>query len=348
MMSVHISPGYNAANWSPDTIMHWVGALWVDVLGRSSVPTLSVISGFLIALQFGGEPFKDFAWKRFKVLYVPMLFWNFILATMVFLPASLFDLETRNYQLFFDAPLATVIFENFLFLYGHPANVPIAFMRDLFICSLIAFLLLRYAHWAIIPTLILSIFLWQTNAYGEVILRPSILTFVMAGVMLQSYVGHLTPPIYLRPLFFGLLFIVIGHFWFGYLMPIEAILPSESWQFMLRLIVTVCMLDFAGVVSRSNMFDWLKPNEPVAYLSYLSHSVIILTIWEGLERVIGGVDSPFYIIFFLTMPPLVFIATRWASPVIDKVPRWLQIMTRGKATDRNEKTVGTQAVDVTK
>lgn len=72
-----------------------------------------------------------------------------------------------------------------LFLHGHPANAPLAFLRDLFVAGLIVWVLQRLMGRWVVLALPLSILVWQTVGYGEVILRPMILPLVLAGVVLQ-------------------------------------------------------------------------------------------------------------------------------------------------------------------
>lgn len=331
MMSVHVSPGFDADDWSLHDPMHWVGAVWADVLGRSSVPTLSVISGFLLAVRPGRGTFGSFARKRLGVLIAPMLFWNAVLAAMVLAPAALLGHRTATHRLFFEAPWPEVVFENLLFLYGSPANVPLAFLRDLFVCGLIVFLLLRHARWALVPGLIASVAAWMTTGYGELLLRPSLLSFVLAGAVLGVHAGYLEPPRRLRPVTYGLLLLVVVGHWLAPLIGAEPPVPEPVERLIFRAIVTACVLDFALLVARSRFFAVVSLYGPVAYLAYLSHSVVISALWEACEPLIGGSRGPLYVAFFLVTPAVVFAFARLAFPFIDRMPAWLQVLVRGKA-----------------
>lgn len=67
MLSVNVSPGFDAATYGPGDAMHWIGALWVDVPGRSSVPALSIVSGFLMSAQVGRRSFGQTALDRIYI-----------------------------------------------------------------------------------------------------------------------------------------------------------------------------------------------------------------------------------------------------------------------------------------
>ena len=175
MLSVHVSTGYTAAAYGPGDAMHLIGALWVDVLGRSSVPALSIVSGFLMSAQVGRRSFGAIALERFRTLILLMLFWTAVLATLVLAGYEFLGARTGAYQRFFAGGLQPLIAQHMLFLHGHPANLPLAFLRDLFVCSLIVWALQRLMGRWVVLALPLSILVWQTVGYGEVILRPMIL-----------------------------------------------------------------------------------------------------------------------------------------------------------------------------
>lgn len=51
-------------------------ALLVDLLGRSSVPLLSAISGFLIVSSLARKPYMAFVRGKAASLLLPMVLWN--------------------------------------------------------------------------------------------------------------------------------------------------------------------------------------------------------------------------------------------------------------------------------
>ncbi|BAM03613.1 acyltransferase family protein [Phycisphaera mikurensis] len=334
MMSVHVRPYFDASAWDVTDAMHWVGILWVDVLGRASVPALSLISGFLIAMRFGRDTAGGFVWKRFKVLCLPMLAWNLVFQGLLLLPWLLTGRPSGTHDLFFGGSAVAAVFEHLLFLYGHPTNVTLSFLRDLFVSSLIAWCALRFGSRGVLIAFVLSLLLWQTDFYGEAVLRTSIPSFVLAGVLVQRHVGHLNPPVAAAATAYASLALVTALLWAGQGERLEDMLPGSLWSMTFRGLATLCVLDAAFRLASGGGFGVLKRWEPAAYLAYLSHSVVILFGWGFFERVVGDTGGALYVAFFLAMPAFCFVAALAAIPLLDRMPAWLQVLARGKSRRR--------------
>jgi hypothetical protein len=334
MLSVHVSPGYTAAAYGMGDAMHWIGALWVDVLGRSSVPALSIVSGFLMSAQVGRRGLGQIALERFGTLILPMLFWTAVLATLVLAGHEILGARTGAYQRFFEGGLQPLITQHMLFLHGAPANAPLAFLRDLFVAGLIVVALQRLMGRWVMLALPLSILIWQTVGYGEVILRPMILPFVLAGVVLQRCWGHLTPGRGLRITVRVLMLGVVAHHWAGGLAPLEEMVPPDLWLIAFRCIVSAFALDMALVLSRGRLFPVLQRWEPVVYLAYLSHIVVICSLWHALNPLVGGPQGWAYPLFFLAAPVIALLTARLMARALDHAPSWIRTVVSGKATPR--------------
>ncbi|GEM_PF-1502112 len=331
MMGVHVSPGFEAAAYGPSDAMHWIGALWVDVLGRSSVPALSIVSGFLMSVHAGRQGLTGVARDRFRTLVLPMLFWTAVLATLALAARELAGAETLTWQRFFGDGPVRLLTEHMLFLHGHPANVPLAFLRDLFVCCLIvAVLQARLGRWVVLA-LPISVVIWQTVGYGDLILRPAILSFVLAGVVLQRWRGDLTLPHGLRLAVRGAMVWVVAQHCLGWSAPFEAVVPQDMRLLVFRVVVSAFALDMALVLSRGPVLAWLRPWEPVVYLAYLSHGVVISCLWQGVEPLVGGPTGAAYPVFFLVAPVVALVTARVLAQGLDHAPSWLQIAVSGKA-----------------
>lgn len=340
MMGVHVSPGFSAAAYGPDDAMHWIGALWVEVLGRSSVPALSIVSGFLLSAQAGrlAAPggLAALAADRFRTLILPMLFWTAVLAMLALAAREILGAETETWRRFYGDGIWRLVTEHMLFLHGHPANVPLAFLRDLFVCLLIAAVLQAVMGRWVVLALPLSILVWQTAGYGEVILRPMILPFVLAGVVLQRWRGHLAMPRGLRLAVRLAMVWVVAQQLFGWPVPFGAAVPADIRLLLFRAVVSAFALDMALVLSRGPAFAWLRPWEPVVYLAYLSHGVVISCIWQGLDPLVGGAQGPAYPLFFLAAPVAALLVARALSRALEPAPAWLRVAVAGKAAPRRE------------
>ncbi|MBV1857514.1 MAG: acyltransferase family protein [Nannocystaceae bacterium] len=117
-----------------------------DLLGRSSVLLLSVVSGLLMVHVFSSRSWGAASWGRVRGLLVPMVAWNAIaLGVMLALRRPM--------------PVGLVDVGNALFaISGHGVTRPLTFLRDLFVVSLATPLLVlgirRMRLWLLIPVVL--------------------------------------------------------------------------------------------------------------------------------------------------------------------------------------------------
>lgn len=129
MVTVHFRPRDTTilAADAPQ-LLHGFHVILPDYLGRSSVPLLSVISGVLlvVGMSRAGSP-ADLLRGKFRSLIVPMVLWS-----IPILPLML--LRGKSGALF----LTPMGWANALFaLTDEPANFPLAFLRDIFLASVL-------------------------------------------------------------------------------------------------------------------------------------------------------------------------------------------------------------------
>ncbi|HZV17882.1 MAG TPA: acyltransferase family protein [Sphingobium sp.] len=142
--------------------------IFVDVLGRSSVPLLSTISGLLMVNYFGRRPWSVAVKERAVTLLWPMLFWN---------AGALLILGSGSGH----------VLNDLLALTGAPALLYLAFLRDLFVlCALTPILLLGVRKFPI-ATALLTFGYYLANVPTPVILRPQIAGFYMVGLYIATW-----------------------------------------------------------------------------------------------------------------------------------------------------------------
>ncbi|WP_265501162.1 acyltransferase family protein [Paracoccus beibuensis] len=134
-----------------------------DTLGRSSVPLLSVISGYLMVSFFSRRSYLDALGKRFRSLIVPMIIWNGI-AIALWGGSGINDL---------------------LALTGSSKLIYLTFLRDIFVMSALTPLLLGAARRS--PLLLMGAIttIYLADLKTVLILRPQIVFFYTAGVLLH-------------------------------------------------------------------------------------------------------------------------------------------------------------------
>ncbi|MEI4488265.1 acyltransferase [Frigidibacter sp. MR17.14] len=182
MITVHFWPGAGRIldeaqpGWA-----HPVYLVLVDYLGRSSVPLLSMISGALLVLSVRrGPPPLQTIRHKLRMLIGPMVVWSAALLGLYLLHAAATGDMSRLPQ----GPMGWI---NALFaLTAPPANLPLAFLRDTFVCATIAALSLALARRSPATGLMLTVaaFALMLALPGTLILRPQIAWFYLAGVIL--------------------------------------------------------------------------------------------------------------------------------------------------------------------
>jgi len=145
-----------------------ISTIIVDVLGRSSVPLLSVISGVLMVPFFGRRRWGEAVRSRALTLLVPMVIWNAI---------QLLLFGGR------DGSLVNQLFA----LTGSPALLPMAFLRDLFVVAALTPVLVRLVRAAPLPVAAVVFAYYSLNPQSPIILRPQIPFFYMIGIYIALW-----------------------------------------------------------------------------------------------------------------------------------------------------------------
>ena len=121
-----------------DNFLH---ALLSGAVASSALPLLSIISGYLAGYTFTRKPYASNMLKKVDRILLPMLVWNFLAASYeLWMQGN--GLSGRP-----DIPLLTGGVEMWFYaltgIFRLPANPPLYFLRELFICLLFTPLLLK-------------------------------------------------------------------------------------------------------------------------------------------------------------------------------------------------------------
>ena len=132
MTFVHVQPGIAENVNDRDTgFFDIIYFILTRIVGLSSVSLLSIVSGYFVVsslLKAGPQPL---AVSKLKTLVVPLVAWNLVM----FMLLVAYGLLSGKWQ---DMPDATVVgvANAFLALTAWPLDVPLWFLRDLFVCCL--------------------------------------------------------------------------------------------------------------------------------------------------------------------------------------------------------------------
>lgn len=282
----------------------WQGILYwivVEVLSRSSVPLLSVISGWLVAASINRRSYAAFISGKMKSLLAPMAAWNLITVFLIGLVVLLAD-----YHAGFE-PVGLPLFNQIIHLLGvGELNYQNAFLRDVFICMLMAPWVLRlpdYALWLLIGgAAIWSIAEWQLY----ILLRPQILLFFLIGIIAER--NDLDSAV--RSFAFLPMMLV-----FALAVGAKAVLAIFSADYPLfhpylaavldnglRLIAAVVFWRAALRLAQGNYAPMLLKIEPYMFMMFCSHVLIIRGFSPFAAKLFGRFGDPLWPVYFILQP----------------------------------------------
>lgn len=290
---------------SAQSIFHWV---LMEIFGRSAVPLLGMISGWLVAGSRRAGDYRAHIGNKARTILLPMILWNALSILLVSGSALLFGLEAPT-----PASLRWLI--DALFCLSGPSdiNVQMAFLRDLFVCMAVAPLLLRLRT----PWLGLAAFaaaLWTVEGWQLfLLLRPQILFFFLAGIAVRRmglaeragampFVRAATPFAALVPLklWSGL--------WGASFAAAHPHLLALA-DLATRLAAALFFWRLAWGLAGSAALPLIRRVEPYAFLLFCLHLILI---WLGgplLARLVGPMGAPLYPALLLAQPFLILALT---------------------------------------
>jgi len=291
----------------------------MELFARSSVPLLSAISGWLVVRSAAKRGWFAFVGSKARAILLPMVAWNALAILLVSGSAWLFTLPAplpRDAMWFADELLALTR--------ANDINVQMPFLRDLFLCMLVAPWLAR-ARLGWLALVIAGVLVWLATGWTTVLLqRPQILLFFLLGIVIRR--RDLAPllaramPLLVWPAFLLLVAVKI------------AVLLDGPWRLGM-LDVTANTVDlvlrFAGALAYWQAAWWLAGSrhapafrrlEPYMFLAFCSHLIMMWLAGPLIGRLTGPMGSPVYPVYFLLQPVLVLIATLGIAAVLRRLP----------------------------
>jgi len=285
---------------SAQDVMRWT---IVELFGRSAVPLLSIISGWLVAGSVTKRSYGAFVGGKARAILVPMLAWNLIVGALVVGAGSLHIIA---------APLMgdmRWVLDNLLSLTrAGDINVQMAFLRDLFLCMLAAPLLVRLrTNWLLLVAAAAGV--WMIGAWMvPLLLRPSILMFFTLGIVIRRH---------------ELAARLGGIAWWKALLPFLLIAPvkvamsiwgegSASYHTHLLATVDLAMRGAAALLvwraaiglAQTNAGRGLLKFEAYAFFLFCSHLLFMWFAGPAIGDLAGPMGSRWWPVYFLLQPLL--------------------------------------------
>lgn len=280
----------------------------IDLLGRSAVPLLSIISGWLVAASLIRRPWRAFLVSKAQTIVAPMVLWNALAILLVSGAAWLGWIR---------APLPTTWSWtiNELITVARPSdiNVQMPFLRDLFVCMLAAPLLVRAPNWLLgaIGGIVLG---WAVSGFVfPLLLRPAILLFFIVGIFARRHdlaVWAASRPILLTGVAYaGCAAVLIWLEVAGKSRGFDDPVMLGALDLAMRFTTAFFFWTVSWRLAESRIGQMLLRFEPYVFLMFCSH---LIMMWLGgplIGQWVGSMGSPFYPVFLLVQPLLVVGAT---------------------------------------
>lgn len=296
VMFVHVYSGYELGEEStrPYPLFHAVYILLIDVLGRGSVPLLTIISGYLVVQTYERLRYPALLRKKAGTLVAPLLLWNILFLLLTFAyefahgdSARLPDPGVRSYL---DALLA----------FSAPAiNTPISFLRDIFVLMLFTPLLYAAISRAPIVTLSVLLTIAVFDLYAPLVLRPQMPMFFALGLYLRR-----------RGLEgidrFGWAFVIGAAS--AYVVRKAHFTQAEEVDRLLHYTIRFCLAGafwaVTGPLVTSRLGRFVDRLEPSIFVTFCSHFITFKLLAALLGPMFGKYGDPLYPIFFFIQVPI--------------------------------------------
>lgn len=289
------------------SITYW---LLVEMLGRSAVPLLSVISGWLTAPSAGHRSYGAYVRNKVKVLLTPMAAWNLI---------TLFVLGVAVLAVHFPidfSPLGMRLVNEVLNLTKQASfNYQMSFLRDIFVCMLMAPLLLR-APTRLLWVVIALAFVW---AIGEwklyLLLRPQILAFFTLGIVARrGDVGETLRHIPSLVLVAAFVVVALAKVWIsmqGEVFHRAHPLETGVIDNLLRVAAAAFFWRMALWLADSRARKPLLAVQRYIFITFCVHIMILKLVVGPLQALfLGRFGDPLWLVSFI-LQPLIALAGAW-------------------------------------
>jgi hypothetical protein len=307
--------------------LRWV---LIELVGRSAVPLLGAISGWLVAASAARRGYAGFAQVKARTIFLPMLLWNVIAMALVSGFARWGHLA---------APIPEGPREALDWLLcatqANPINVQISFLRDLFLCMLAAPLLARLPTRALIAVGAVAM-LWDVSGVNlYLLLRPQILVFFVAGMLAKRtgfaeriggwplawavapYILLVVPKILISVRYEPWL---LAH-----------VAAADAIDLPLRFAAAIAVWRIALALAERPAGRLVLRGERYAFLLFCSHLVFIWLLGPVIGLATGRLGSPLYTPYLLLQPILVLAPTVLLGRLLERAtPRAANLLSGGR------------------
>jgi hypothetical protein len=309
-------------------------ARWVlmEALGRSAVPLLGLISGWLVAGSARTRDWRSHIGRKARSILAPMVAWNAIAILLVSGAAWLGSLS---------APVPHswewVTQELFIISRNPDINVQMPFLRDLFLCMVAAPMFVRMPSRALMLMAGVAGICHIFSIGPPVLMRASILCFFLLGMLarrsgLADRVAAL--PVWMAALPYALLMpIRLGVALHVGREPGHELVAAID--LLARMAAALFFWRLAWALVPTRIGRALQRVEPYAFFLFCAHLILI---WLGgplIGALTGPLGSPLYPVYLVLQPLIVLAVTVPIALLLCRVaPRAAQLLSGGRLVRR--------------
>lgn len=295
----------NALDQTAQGVLRWA---LIELVGTCAVPLLGIVSGWLAAPSILKRNYRGFVAIKARTILLPMLLWNALAMAVVIglavwgelkapIPSS--PAETLDWWLCLTQP--------------NPINVQIAFLRDLFVCMVIAPLLVRLRdRWLV--ALLLATVAWAIYATTfPLLLRPQILSFFLIGMLARRHDliervarwrldACVAPYVVMVPVLVWLT--SSDDAWLR-----DHLQRANAVDLVMRICAALALCRVAMALAPTRVGAFILRGERYAFLLFCCHMLLIWCGGPAIGLITGPLGSPAYPPLLLVEPILVLIPT---------------------------------------
>ncbi|MFZ2997582.1 acyltransferase family protein [Sphingobium sp.] len=300
----------------------------MEIFGRSAVPLLGLISGWLVAGSNRTRDFSSHIRRKARTIALPMILWNIIAIILVGGAALCLDLTAPIPKSF-----EWAMQEIFILTRNPDINVQMPFLRDLFLCMVAAPLLVRMPTWGLALVALAAAVAHIAGIGPPLLMRASILFFFTGGMIARRNdwaeravaipaIAAIAP---FALLISAQLYVAIM---VGDAMPRNAALALDL---AVRVTAALAFWRLAWALAGSRMRNALLRIEPFVFFLFCAHLILIWLGGPFLGKLFGRMGSPLYPLYLLLQPLMVLAVVIAIATVLRRIaPRSAAILSGGR------------------
>jgi hypothetical protein len=302
MMFVHVWPGASTilAADVPDA-MQLFYVVVIREFGQASVPLLSIVSGYLFIRSNRSSEWTDVIFNKARTLLLPMAIWSALLLMMYMVK----EWTTGNEEFFNVSPIDWI--NRVLSITAPPINLPLAFLRDIFVCCLIGMVANLLGRSRALWSALLLIFA-IVNEYlseGILLLRPQILVFFSLG-----YFVAISPLLSLKLPWIAVTIAVMIDATTQYALKADTNAIRGVVELIHRLAIAMLMWRISWEIAQRGGWLYLRLErlEKIVFLVFCSHMITVSLMAAAFNALGLQVSDPIYPWVFLLQIPIIYLS----------------------------------------